>query len=67
VEDSNELVTRLSTAAGIIMEDSSPVAISLLPTAPDELEARLAELEQAMLDATILLQAARVLARRNIR
>jgi len=67
VDDTNELVTRLSTAAGIIMEDSSPIAISQLPTAPDELEARLSELEQATRDATILLQAARVLARRDIR
>jgi ketosteroid isomerase-like protein len=66
VEDTNELVQRLSTSAGIIMEDSSPDAVSRLSTDPVEVEARLAELEQAMRDAATLLQAAQVLARRNI-
>lgn len=66
-EDTNELVARLSTAAGIIMEDSSPIAITHLPRARRKIEARLASLEQATGDASLLIQAARVLARRNIR
>ena len=65
--DDNELIQRLSTGAGIIMEDTSPTAISRLPSEPADIEARLAELEQAMRDATTLLEAARVLARREIR
>lgn len=67
VDDSNELVQRLSTAAGILMEDNSPDAVSRLSADPAEVEARLAALEQAMSDAVTLLQAARVLARRELR
>ena len=66
-EDTNELVARLSTAAGIIMEDSSPVAVTRLPKARRKVEARLCELEHATRDANMLIQAAQVLARRNIR
>jgi hypothetical protein len=66
-EDTNELVARLSTAAGIIMEDSSPDAVSRLPKTKRKIEARLRDLEQATGDATTLIQAAQVLARRNIR
>ncbi len=66
-DDMNELVARLCTAAGIIMEDSSPVAVTRLPRAKRKIEARLAELEQATRDANMLIQAAQVLARRNIR
>lgn len=66
-EDTNELVARVSTAAGIIMEDNSPVAVSRLPKARRKVEARLTDLEQATRDANTLIQAAQVLARRNIR
>jgi ElaB/YqjD/DUF883 family membrane-anchored ribosome-binding protein len=65
-EDTNELVARLSTAAGIIMEDSSPVAVTRLPKSRRKIEARLDDLEQATRDANKLIQAAQVLARRNI-
>lgn len=67
MEGSNELVQRLSTAAGIIMEDTSPTAVSRLPSEPADVETQLAELEQAMRDATVLLQAARILTRRDLR
>ena len=67
MEDSNELAQRPSTAAGIIMEDYSTTAVSILPADPGEAAARLAELGQAMKDAAILLQAAEILARRDLR
>ncbi len=66
-KDTNELVARLSTAAGIIMEDGSPVAVSRLPRSRRKVEVRLGDLEQATRDANLLIQAAQVLARRNIR
>jgi hypothetical protein len=66
-KNTNELVARLSTAAGIIMEDSSPVAVSRLPKARRKVEARLTNLDQATRDANTLIKAAQVLARRNIR
>lgn len=66
MDDSNELVQRLTTLAGILMEDSSPDAVSVLPTDPAGAEARLAELEEAMRDAAVLLQAARILQRRDL-
>jgi hypothetical protein len=66
-EDTNELVARRSTAAGIIMEDNSPVAAARLPKARRKIEARLADLEQATRDANKLMQAAQVLTRRDIR
>ena len=65
MDDSNELVMRLSTAAGIIMEDACPVAITM--PAPEKRDQVLASLEQDSRDATLLIQAARVLARRDIR
>jgi hypothetical protein len=67
VDDANELVARLSTAAGIIMEDSSPIAISRLPDESGEIDERLNGLEQATRDANALIQAAQVVARRDIR
>lgn len=67
MDDSNELVTRLSTAAGIIMEDTSPIAITRLPEDPAELDERLSDLDRACQDASTLVQAAQVLARRCIR
>lgn len=65
MDDTNELVMRLSTAAGIIMEDACPVAITI--PKPETRDIILARLEQDSLDAKILIQAARVLARRNLR
>lgn len=64
--DTNELVERLSAAVGMIMEDSSPVALTPLPSSAEEAEARLRDLDQACQDASILTQAARVLSRRGI-
>ena len=66
-DDTNELAERLSTAAGIIMEDYGPIAITALPPTAVEIEARLRDLEEATRDATLLFQAAQVLTRRNIR
>ncbi|TMJ20529.1 MAG: hypothetical protein E6G92_12575 [Alphaproteobacteria bacterium] len=65
MDDATELVLRLSTAAGMIMEDACPMAISV-PT-PGGMNPNLADLEQATRDANLLIQAAQVLARRNIR
>jgi hypothetical protein len=65
MDDASELVLRLSTAAGIIMEDACPMAISV--PAPGGIIPNLADLEQATRDANLLIQAAQVIARRNIR
>lgn len=65
MDDTNELVARLTTAAGTIMEDACPVAISVHPT--DQVVSTLEELEQATSDANLLIKAARVLASRDIR
>jgi hypothetical protein len=65
--DTNELVERLSAAAGTVMEDSSPVALTPLPSTGEEVEARLSTLDQACQDASALVRAAQVLARRGIR
>jgi hypothetical protein len=67
VADTNELVERLCAAVGMIMEDNSPVALTPLPPASDEVEARLSNLHQACQDASALVQAAQILARRGIR
>lgn len=67
VADTNELLERLTAAVGMIMEDNGPVALTPMPCAGDELEARLAQLEQACRDGSALIQAAQVLARRRIR
>jgi hypothetical protein len=61
----NELVTRLSVAAGIIMEDACPLAITEPPVG--HVEDRLAVLERATRDANLLIRAAEVVAVRNIR
>jgi hypothetical protein len=65
--DTNELVTRLSTAVGMIMEDHFHVAVSQLGPTADEVDATLDVLERATRDANLLVVAAQVLARRNIR
>jgi len=65
MDDANELVTRLTTAAGIIMEDACPVAITIHP--PHQIPTALDELERATSDANSLIQAARILAARDIR
>ncbi len=64
--DTNELVERLSAAVGMIMEDSSPVALTPLPSSIEAAEARLRDLDQACQDASVLMQAAQVLSRRGI-
>jgi hypothetical protein len=64
--DTNELVERLSAAAGMIMEGCSPVALTPLSNDRDEVEERLVELDLACKDAGMLIGAAQVLARRDI-
>lgn len=66
VADTNELVERLSAAAGMIMEGSSPAALTPLPHNSEEVEERLLDLELACKDAGALVQAAQVLVRRDI-
>jgi hypothetical protein len=66
VADTNELVERLSAAAGMIMERSGPAALTPMPHDGDEVEERLLTLELACKDAGTLIQAAQVLARRDI-
>ena len=65
--DTNELVERLSAAVGMIMEDSSAIALTPMPRMEDEVEERLRGLDQACQDASALVQAAQVLSRREIR
>jgi hypothetical protein len=65
MDDTNELVARLTTAAGIIMEDACPVAITVHP--PDRIAIALDELKRATSDANSLIKAARILAARDIR
>lgn len=65
MDDDNELVIRLSTVAGIIMEDACPLAITV--PSPEKRALVLAELEQATRDATLLIQAAQVISRRELR
>ena len=65
--ETNEIVTRLSVGVGIIMEDTIPLAVSLLPETAEEIDARLSDLDQACQDASALVHAAKVLARRGIR
>jgi hypothetical protein len=67
VVTSNELVERLSAAAGMIMVDNGPLALTPLPLADQEVDTRLNDLSQACEDAGALVQAAQVLARRGIR
>lgn len=64
MDDTNELVARLATAAGIIMEDACSVAITVHP--PDRIATVLDELERATGDANSLIKAARILAVRDI-
>jgi hypothetical protein len=66
VADTNELVERLSAAVGMIMEDNSELALTPLPVSAEEVDARLSDLDQACQDATTLMQAARILARRGL-
>jgi len=66
-EDSNELVARLCTAVGIIMEDTAPLAISRTASAGPQVQESLEVLEAAGRDITALVRAAQVAAQRNIR
>jgi hypothetical protein len=67
VAEANELVERLSAAVGMIMEDSGPAALTTFPSTPQEVGARLRELDQAGQDVVTLVRAAQVLFRRSIR
>jgi len=66
VADTNELVERLSAAVGMIMEDSSSIALTPMPRMEEGIEERLSYLDQACQDASALVQAAQVLSRRDI-
>lgn len=63
MDDTNELVARLTTAATIIMEDACPIAISVHP--PDQLANTLDQLERATSDANSLIMADRIVATRD--
>ncbi len=65
--ETNELVDRLRSAAGIIMEDTSPLALSPMPSTSEEVDTRLRELDKACRDAGTLIHAAQILVRRGIR
>lgn len=65
--DTNELVERLSAAVGMILEENCPAALTSMPPASEDVDAKLAGLDQACKDAATLVQAAQVLARRGIR
>lgn len=62
-KDARELIARLSTAAGMIMEDASVSAVSLAGH-QRKLRTTLSELQQATRDAALLLEAAQIVARR---
>lgn len=64
MDDTHELVARLTTAAGIIVEDACPIAITVHP--PDRIATALGQLERATGDANLLIKAARILATRDI-
>lgn len=64
MDDTNELVARLTTAAGIIMEDACPAAITVHPAG--RVSIVLDELERATSDANSLIKAARILATRDL-
>ncbi|MBV9931144.1 MAG: hypothetical protein JO013_09390 [Alphaproteobacteria bacterium] len=64
-KDSNELVARLSTAAGMIMEDACPLAVTI--PSPGETQDRLSVLGRATSVANLLIRAAEIVAVRNIR
>ena len=65
MDETNELIARLTTAAGIIMEDACPVAITVHP--PERIATALDQLERATGDANLLIKAASILATRDIR
>jgi hypothetical protein len=66
VAHTNELMDRLTAAVGMIMEDGSSAALTPMPHDDDEVEERLLNLELACRDAAMLVQAAQVLARRDL-
>ena len=63
-EDASDLVARLCTVAGMIMEDVLPMAL-VRPSDLAETEGNLASLRQAGLDTAALAAAAEVVARRG--
>lgn len=60
--DANDLVIRLCTRIGMLMEDSSPIALSMGTLTPNETLRTLTELEQAIEQMASLINAARVIA-----
>lgn len=65
MDNTNELVARLTTAAAIIMEDACPAAITVHPA--DRMPIVLDKLEHATSDANLLIKAARILVARDLR
>jgi hypothetical protein len=63
--DDYELIRRLCTKAGTIMEDASAVAITASGYMPDCIEATLAELNHGAIKIMALIAAARAVARSN--
>jgi streptogramin lyase len=64
--DSLDLIARLSTRAGMIMEDSSVLAIARLPADALALSQSLANLSEATEDIGALIRAARAVARAQL-
>jgi hypothetical protein len=62
VTDASDLVARLCTIAGTIMEDVSPIALANA-TDPSTIEATLRELQRAAQDIAALASAAEVVGR----
>ena len=64
VTDASDLVARLCTIAGTIMEDVSPIALTRA-TDPSTIEPTLKELQRAAQDIAALANAAEVVGRRR--
>ena len=62
-KDASDLVARLCTFAGMIMEDVSPIALG--SSEPGSEAAAIGQVRQAGLDIEALAHAAEVVARRN--
>lgn len=60
-EDDCELIVRLATRAGMIMEDASVTALTLAGKNAEALDAALGELEDAATAITALVAAARAI------
>lgn len=62
-EDAEQLVARLCTAAGMLMEDALPTAL-FRPASVEEIASNLATLRVMTADIAALIRAAEVVARR---